>query len=206
MCTNVVAAGSSTDRAGKVYIGSVSDDPYDIRTRVIVERPGKGYAFIGTDLVPLTAAVSAAEYAQSTSGAPTRGLNERGLAFTWAYAWEKPEHAPPAVAFKAHEAWGEVMRRCGTVDEAIELMRTMPRDFGAAGMLADRNGDCALVEIGRRHVTVSSRFGRAGGGTGVNGIAGSRCRRRMGIQRPPSMYRPLRTGRATAAQPNTSGC
>ncbi len=150
MCTNVAATGKSVRSPGAVYIGSVSDDPYDIH------------------LVPLTAAVSAAEYARSTSGAPTRGLNERGLAFTWAFAWEKPQNKPPAGAVKAHQAWGEVMRRCGTVDEAVTLLSDLPRDFGAAGMLADRTGDCALVEIGRRHVTVSRRLGRDPGGTGVN--------------------------------------
>jgi hypothetical protein len=95
MCTNVAAAGKSVRTAGAVYIGSVSDDPYDIRTRVVVERTPHAYAYLGTDLVPLSAATSAAEYAASTSGAPTRGLNECGLAFTWAYAWEKPENKPP---------------------------------------------------------------------------------------------------------------
>jgi acyl-CoA:6-aminopenicillanic acid acyl transferase len=168
MCTNVAAAGKSVRTAGAVYIGSVSDDPYDIRTRVVVERTPHAYAYLGTDLVPLSAATSAAEYAASTSGAPTRGLNECGLAFTWAYAWEKPENKPPPGGLKAHQAWGEVMRSCATVDEAIVLLGELQRDFGAAGMLADRNGHCALVEIGRRHVAVSRRLRPDVGGTGVN--------------------------------------
>jgi hypothetical protein len=168
MCTNLAAAGRSVRSPGAVYIGSVSDDPYDIRTRVVVERSPNGYAYIGTDLAPLSPAVSAAEYAESTSGAPTRGLNERGLGFTWAYAWEKPENKPQPGALKAHQAWGEVMRRCGTIDEAIALLRDLPRDFGAAGMLADCSGTCALVEIGRRHVAVSRRLEPDSGGTAVN--------------------------------------
>jgi hypothetical protein len=168
MCTNVAAAGRSVRDPGKVFIGSVSDDPYDIRTRVIVERGRDGYAYVGTDLAPLSTAASAAEYARTTSGAPTRGLNERGLAFTWAYTWEKPENKPPLDAVKAHQAWGEVMRRCATVGEAIALLNDLPRDFGAAGMLADHSGACVLVEIGRRHMEVSRWLGSASGGTAVN--------------------------------------
>ena len=53
MCTNIGATGASVLGGSKVYFGSVSDDPYDIRTRVIVEREAGGYAFVGTDLVPL---------------------------------------------------------------------------------------------------------------------------------------------------------
>jgi hypothetical protein len=168
MCTNVSAAGRSLSEPAKVYIGSVSDDPYDMRTKLVVLRPTSGHAYIGTDLRPVAAAVSVEAYSESTSGLPTRGLNERGLAFTWAYAWENPRNRAPENGHKAHEAWGEVMQRCSTVDEGIELLRELSRDFGAAGMLADRNGNCALIEIGRRRVEVSRRFSRETGGTGIN--------------------------------------
>ena len=77
MCTNIGATGASVRGGSKVYFGSVSDDPYDIRTRVIVEREEGGHAFVGTDLVPLEANGSAADYRDSVSGAPTRGLNEK---------------------------------------------------------------------------------------------------------------------------------
>jgi hypothetical protein len=83
-------------------------------------------------------------------------------------AWENPNHLAPQHGRRANEAWDELMRRCTTIDEGIELLTELPRDFGAAGMLADRNGDCALVEIGRRRVEVSRRFSRDTGGTGIN--------------------------------------
>ena len=78
MCTNIGATGHSLYAGDRAYIGSVSDDPYDIRTRVVVERSADAgsYDFIGTDLAPLAAEVSAAEYSDSVSGMPTRGLNE----------------------------------------------------------------------------------------------------------------------------------
>jgi hypothetical protein len=168
MCTNISAAGRSLRDAAKVYIASVSDDPYDLRTRLVVVRPKSGYAYIGTDLSPITAVVSVESYSESTSGFPTRGLNEKGLAFTWAYAWENPDNPVLRHGRKANEAWDELMRRCATIDEGIELLTDLPRDFGAAGMLADRNGDCVLVEIGRRRIEVARRFSRDIGGTGIN--------------------------------------
>lgn len=168
MCTNIAAAGGSVRDRGKPLIASVSDDPYDIRTKVIVERPADGYAYVGTALRALGSSVSAAEYSDSTAGTPTRGLNEKGLAFTWAFAWERPDHRPAPGGMKSHQAWGEVMRRCATVGEATRLLNELPRDFGAAGMLADRHGDCALVEIGRHHVAVRRRLPDETGGTGVN--------------------------------------
>ena len=60
------------------------------------------------------------------------------------------------------------MTRCGTVDEALDLIGELPRDFAGAGMLADRSGALALVEIGRRRVRVSDRLRPASGGTAVN--------------------------------------
>ena len=168
MCTNIGAAGRSVGSSGKVYIGSVSDDPYDIRTRVIVRRPKDGYAYIGTDLVPLDAGGSAKEYAASVGGAPTRGLNEKGLAFTWALAFERTDTKPPEGALKPHEAWDLVLKRCGTVGEALEVLESLPRDFGASAMLADSQGNLALVEAGRHEFAVPQLLSAANGGTAVN--------------------------------------
>ena len=40
MCTNIGATGDAVAPAGRAYIGGVSDDPYDIRTKLVVRRPG----------------------------------------------------------------------------------------------------------------------------------------------------------------------
>ena len=72
MCTNIGATGNSVAPKGGVYIGGVSDDPYDIRTKVIVRHPERGHAFIGTHLAPLAEA-SAQDYSElSKRGANTR--------------------------------------------------------------------------------------------------------------------------------------
>jgi hypothetical protein len=167
MCTNIGAAGDAVVPEGRVYIGSVSDDPYDIRTKLILRRPPGGHAFIGTHLAPLAAA-SAQGYSDSVSGAPTRGLNEQGLAFTWTLALEKADNGDPEGAMKPHDVWAAVMTRCATVDEAIALLERLPRGFAGAGMLADRDGRLALVEIGRKRINVTERRDRRAGGTAVN--------------------------------------
>jgi acyl-CoA:6-aminopenicillanic acid acyl transferase len=168
MCTNIGATGRTVGGRGKVYIGSVSDDPYDIRTRVIVRRPKGGYGYVGTDLRPLGAAGSAAEYSASVSGAPTRGLNEKGLAFTWALAFEKPENKARTGALKPHDLWDAVMRKCDTVDEALDHLANMPRDMGGVALLADRKGGLARAEIGRRKIEVTDRLSLQNGGATIN--------------------------------------
>jgi hypothetical protein len=167
VCTNIGATGRGVVPQGRVYIGGVSDDPYDIRTKVIVRRPERGHAFVGTHLAPLAVA-SAQGYSDAVSGSPTRGLNEQGLAFTWTLALEKPDHPMPEGAMKAHDVWGAVMTDCATVDEAIALLERLPRGFAGAGMLADRDGRLALVEIGRRRIEVTERLDAGRGGTAVN--------------------------------------
>ena len=166
MCTNIGLTGSKYPFA-KVLIGGVSDDPYDIRTRVVVERSVHGYAFIGTELKALSEEVSMPGYNASVAGWPTRALNEKGLAYTWTFAHEKPENVAPADAFKSSTAWAEIMRRCATIDEAIAMLSDMKRDFSGNFMLVDRAGNLAVVEAGRRRLTVTQRRSMAEGGSAV---------------------------------------
>lgn len=163
MCTTIGATGKGV-AGGGALVGSVSDDPYDIRTRVVVRRPQHGHAFIGTDLAPLESETSAAEYSASISGLPTRAVNDQGLAFTWALAFERRENAPSEGALKAQSLWTEVMTRCATVAEAVDLIERLPRDIGAAALLADAAGNLVRIEIGRRRVAVTDRLTPARGG------------------------------------------
>lgn len=167
MCTNI-GATLGLNHGGPVLIGSVSDDPYDIRTKVIVRRPDEGYAYVGTHLAPLPGTASAAEYSDEVSGAPTRGLNEKGLAFTWTLALEKSQNQAPEGALKPHDAWDQVMRRCANVEQALALLAELPRGFSGASMLADASGALALAEIGRKKIHVSEKLTGDRLGTAVN--------------------------------------
>jgi hypothetical protein len=166
MCTNIGLTGRKYPFA-KALIGGVSDDPYDIRTRVVVERSVHGYAFIGTELKALSEEVSMPGYNASVAGWPTRALNEKGLAYTWTFAHEKPENVAPADAFKSSTAWAEIMRHCATIDEAIVMLSDMKRDFSGNFMLVDSAGNLAVVEAGRRRLTVTQRRSMAEGGSAV---------------------------------------
>src|ERR1700722_3006327 len=115
MCTNIGITGTSIDPFGQVLIGSVSDDPYDIRTHVVVERSRGAYGFIGTELAALADTVSMPDYNRSVAGWPTRALNEKGLGYTWTFAPEKPANVAPPGAYKSSAAWAEIMRHCATV-------------------------------------------------------------------------------------------
>ncbi len=168
MCTNIGLTGSSAEPFGNVLIGGVSDDPYDIRTRVVVERSTEGYAFIGTELKALSDDVSMPGYNDSVAGWPTRALNEKGLAYTWTFAHEKPENRAPASAYKSSAAWANIMRHCASVDEAIAMLRDIPRDFSGNFMLADRSGDLAVVEAGRKPLAVTQRRSMGAGGSAVS--------------------------------------
>jgi hypothetical protein len=167
MCTNIGLTGSSAEPFGKVLIGSVSDDPYDIRTRLVVERSPRCYAFIGTELKALSDDVSMPGYNASVAGFPTRALNEKGLAYTWTFAHERPENLPSADAIKSSAAWAKIMRHCAIVDEAIAMLRELSRDFSGNFMLADRAGELAIVEAGRKALTVTQRRSMTAGGSAI---------------------------------------
>jgi hypothetical protein len=167
MCTNIGLTGGSAEPFGKVLIGGVSDDPYDIRTRLVVERSPGCYAFIGTELKALSDDVSMPDYNASVAGFPTRALNEKGLAYTWTFAHERPENLAPADAVKSSAAWAKIMRHCAIVDEAVAMLREMPRDFSGNFMLADRAGELTIVEAGRKALTVTQRRSMIAGGSAI---------------------------------------
>lgn len=72
------------------------------------------------------------------------GLNERGLAITYDYAYTLDDGvAAPSISFVISEA----LERCGTVADAAELIASRPRWGGALLMLADPSGDIASLEL-----------------------------------------------------------
>lgn len=167
-CVNVGATGRGALPPGTAYLGSVSDDPYDIRTRLVVRRPAGRYAFIGTELLALGAASSDPDYIAMVNGGPTRAINERGLAFTWTLAGEREDNHAADGALSPSRFWTTVMECCATLDEALALMPTLPRSFAGTFMLADRAGHLAVVEAGRQVFHVSQRLFPHEGGTAVN--------------------------------------
>jgi hypothetical protein len=79
------------------------------------------------------------------------GVNEKGLAVTYNYAWTTDEGKPaPTLSMLI----SEVLASCETVDEAVGRFRARPRWGSGLLMLADREGDMASVELANTQTEV----------------------------------------------------
>ena len=90
-CANV-AAVVDDDGLARWVIASVSDDPFDVRTRVIVDRDGP-LAYVSTELQPAQETGMAERGYVVVEGERGRGVNEAGFALCWAYVDERKVEA-----------------------------------------------------------------------------------------------------------------
>jgi len=158
-CFLIGVTGPGISSNGEALIGSVSDDPYDVRTFVRTVKPAGSQAHIGTELVSTTEHTLVERGYFVDPGETTRGVNESGLAFTCAMVFEKESSEEKAVATSFAELSREMMTNCETVVDAINL-------FQAAGactppfsvLLADAKGDLAHVEVGTFGVNVYHHY------------------------------------------------
>jgi hypothetical protein len=91
------------------------------------------------------------------------GVNEYGLAVAYNYGhFSGKATARVAITTLVQE----LLERCDSVDEAIEVLESRPRDGGALLMLADGGGNIASVELGPDAVDV--RRGRDSDGVLVH--------------------------------------
>ena len=93
-------------------------------------RPERGFRSLDFMVAPLAGAID--------------GINERGLAITYNYAYTQDEGRPTG---PISLAIGEALARCGTVGEAAALIASKRRWGGGILMLADADGDIASLEL-----------------------------------------------------------
>jgi hypothetical protein len=106
---------------------------YFIRTT----RPNRGFASIEMTVAPLAGTID--------------GLNERGLAVTYNYAFcldLAPEAVPVSITLN------ELLRTCATVDDGLDFLSKHPHAGGAILMLADARGTMASVELSNTQMSV----------------------------------------------------
>ncbi|MBI4347447.1 MAG: hypothetical protein HY553_11370 [Elusimicrobia bacterium] len=72
------------------------------------------------------------------------GINEKGLAITYNYAYTQDEAKPTG---PISLAISEALERCATVEEAARVIGDKPRWGGGLLMLADADGDIASLEL-----------------------------------------------------------
>jgi hypothetical protein len=147
-CTELVATGNATFPPNKTYIGGTSDDPWNTRTVILVREPSNGYKFIGTKLI----ASSPVDW----SNMVTRGLNEKGFAYTWQYCATTEE--PPPEGMNYSEFGNLFLKSCTTVEEGIEFIRSItPSNLHGNFYLADAKGEVAIVEVSYKQINVAFR-------------------------------------------------
>ena len=160
-CTLAGATGAAT-RDGRPLIGGTSDDPFTIRTRLLVVDPPEGARFVATQIVSGNGA-NAADFDRMH----TRGVNERGFAYTWSSAAPDPRVEPlstQAIGVPYSQFGRLLLSQAGSVEEAVGLFERYPRAIHGNFMLADASGVAALVEVSTRSLNVETHV--------TNGVLG----------------------------------
>ncbi|MFC1835906.1 carcinine hydrolase/isopenicillin-N N-acyltransferase family protein [Thermodesulfobacteriota bacterium] len=160
-CFLIGVTGPGITASGEALIGSVSDDPYDVRTFLRLMQPAGSLAHIGTELFSTSEHDLVERGYFANPGETTRGVNESGLAFTCAMVFENEtaERTLPATAFA--ELSTKMMTDCDTVVEAIDLFQSAGASSPAYSvLLADAKGDLAHVETGAFGVSVNHHYSR----------------------------------------------
>jgi len=153
-CSNV-ATVVVDDGPPRWVIASVSDDPYDVRTRVIVDRDGP-LAYVATELQPAQTTGMAERGYVVVEGERGRGVNEAGFALCWAYVDERKVE-PASQGLTSGQFTRKLLGECPTVATALEIIDAADRNFAGAWFFADAEGDFAQVEIGRSAFSIVVR-------------------------------------------------
>jgi len=109
----------------------------DKQTVVMIFRPEGRYAFASIAWPGMVGVLS--------------GMNEHGLSLANMEV-DRPRRMPVAMPYIL--LYRTVLERCKTVDEAVELLKSTPRQTANNLMLMDASGDRAVVEITPEAVTV----------------------------------------------------
>lgn len=160
-CFLIGVTGPGFTASTEALIGSVSDDPYDIRTFLRLVKSDGERAHIGTELVSTTEHTLIERGYFAHPGETTRGINASGLAFTCAMVFEKEIEGRRLQATSFADLTRKMMRTCDTVVDAIELFQSAGATTPAYSvLLADAKGDLAHMEVGSFGVNVNHHYSR----------------------------------------------
>lgn len=113
----------------------------------MVKEPANGYKFVGTKIIAPPPPVE-------WSNMITRGLNEKGFAYTWQYC--ATTEKPPLEGMSYSEFGKLFLESCATVEGGIEFIRSItPSNIHGNFYLADAKGEVAIVEISHRRINVA---------------------------------------------------
>ena len=153
-CTIAGATGSASDD-GCSLIGGTSDDPFTTRTRLVVVAPKEGHKFIGTQIIAGDPSAVA-----DFNNMHTRGLNDKGFAYTWAAARPDPDIEPlsyQAIGIPFYQFGQLLLSQAKSVEDAIGLLESYPRAIHGNFLFADAAGEIALAEVSTRSLNIETR-------------------------------------------------
>lgn len=158
-CFLIGATGEGVTKNSEALLGSVSDNPYDVRTFMKVVRASGQLTHIGTELTSTTDHTLEERGYFARLGETTRGVNEAGLAFTCAMVIENDSQAKPNKGTPFADITESIMKNCQSVDEAVEAFSSQKAIHPAYSvLLADANGELAHIEVGSYGVVVNERY------------------------------------------------
>lgn len=131
-------------RSGERYLlASNSDNPWDTRTKVCIAK-GERWKYIGTQLV-------CPDDSLPWSNMITRGINEKGIAFTFAYVDCNPELYQGGVGFK--DFGGHILGSFETLQDIERYLQDHPVQVHGNFLFADDRGNLLVSEIhpSRKH-------------------------------------------------------
>lgn len=158
-CFLIGVTGEAYTVNGEALLGSVSDDPYDIRTFVRSIHPQGQIAHVGTELA-VTRPPSFAERGYFCSeGDTSRGVNAAGLSFTCAMLFESTSEAKKEESTSFSLLIRKVMDECTSVKEAVHLFKNVNSvNPPFSVLLADGEGELAHLEAGSFGVEVLHHY------------------------------------------------
>lgn len=141
--------------SGSVLLASNSDDPWDVRTRLVVGQGSTGLKYVGTELLCPDSNVPWANMI-------TRSLNEAGFAYTWAYVEPKDGDYRTSTGLTFAE-WGRTLAgKVRSVAEALERLEHSERAFHGNFLMADATGRVVRAEVSTTVVSVTEVAGTVG--------------------------------------------
>ncbi len=153
-CTTAGATGSAS-ADGCSLIGSTSDDPFTTRTRLVVVTPQEGYKFIGAQIISGDTSIVA-----DFDNMHTRGLNDKGFAYTWSAARPDPDIEPlssGAIGIPFYQFGQLLLSQAKSVEDAIGLLESYPRAIHGNFLFADATGEVAQAEVSTRSLNIETR-------------------------------------------------
>ncbi len=159
-CFLIGVTGHGVSKEGEALLGSVSDNPYDVRTFMKRVNAGK-LAHIGTELISTTEHTLTERGYFARPGETTRGVNEAGLAFTCAMVIENETQKKPSNPTAFADITEFMMKNCRRVSEAINVFTSKEAINPAYSvLLADANGDLAHIEVGNFGVALNYHYSK----------------------------------------------